>query len=89
LTEGPIGAVLLTSGSAARGLRELARLERIDISAIPAICIGPETASVAAEAGFHVAATAPRPDPAAIAATVAAVIPGRSLSQLAPLEASR
>jgi hydroxymethylbilane synthase len=89
LTEGPIGAVLLASGSAARGLRKLARLERIDISAIPAICIGPETASVAAEAGFHVAATAPSPDPAAIAATVAAVIPGRSLSRLAPLEAIR
>lgn len=89
LTEGPIGAVLLASGSAARGLRELARLERIDISAIPAICIGPETARVAAQAGFHVAATSPGPDPAAIAATVAAVIPGRSLSQLAPVEASR
>jgi hydroxymethylbilane synthase len=89
LTEGPIGAVLLASGSAARGLRELARVEGLEIRAIPAICIGPETARVAAEAGFRVAAISPAPDPATIAAAVAAEIPGRSPSEFVPVEASR
>ncbi|HEY2888040.1 MAG TPA: hydroxymethylbilane synthase [Candidatus Limnocylindrales bacterium] len=89
LSDGPIGAILLASGSAARGLREIARIERLEILAIPAICIGPETARVAAETGFHVVATSPTPDLAAIAATVAAVLPGRSIPELIPMEASR
>lgn len=50
-----IDAVLFASGSAVRGLLSLAEPGDADlVRAIPAICIGPGTADVATEHGFHV-----------------------------------
>jgi uroporphyrinogen-III synthase len=61
-------AVLFASGSAARGLAELASREALDVLAIPAVAIGHETATTAREAGFDVVAIAASPHPQAIAA---------------------
>lgn len=66
--------VVLASGSAARGLVALGRIEHLDVTSVPAICIGPETASEAFANGFHVAATAPRRDMASLAAATAAAV---------------
>lgn len=74
LARGDPGAVLLASGSAARGLVALAEAEGVDVGAIPAICIGPQTAREAARLGFHVLATSPDPDPSALAATTAGAL---------------
>lgn len=55
LSGDPLDAVLFASGSAVRGLVRLAAPDLGDVvGAIPAICIGPGTAAVAAEHGFHV-----------------------------------
>ena len=51
LADGPIDAVVFTSGSTVRGLVALARAESLDIAAIPSVCIGPETAAEARRAG--------------------------------------
>jgi uroporphyrinogen-III synthase len=67
-------AVVLASGSAARGLVLLAEAEMIDVSAIPAVCIGPETAREAARLGFTVLAASPEPDVTSLAATTAAAL---------------
>ena len=67
-------AVVLASGSAARGLVALGRIERLDVTSVPAVCIGPETAGEAVANGFHVAATAPRRDMASLAAATAAAV---------------
>jgi uroporphyrinogen-III synthase len=57
---GKVDAVLFTSGSTVRGLVALAAAESlVDVTAIPAICIGPETALEARRLGFHVLAEAP------------------------------
>ena len=65
---GPIGAALFTSGSTVRGLRSLGQAESIDVRAIPAVCIGPETADDARAAGFRILAVSPSPDPGSLAA---------------------
>jgi uroporphyrinogen-III synthase len=67
-------AVVLASGSAARGFVSLAEAVALDIGAIPAICIGPETSREALRLGFHVLATSPLPDPSSLAATTAAAL---------------
>lgn len=67
-------AIVLASGSAARGLVALGRVERIDVTSVPAVCIGPETAREATANGFHVAAMAPRRDIASLAAATAAAV---------------
>lgn len=67
-------AVVLASGSAARGLMALADAEGLDVCSIPAICIGPETHREAARLGFDVVATSPDPDPSTLAATTAAAL---------------
>lgn len=85
LAGGPIGAIVFTSGSTVRGLATLARAAGVDLGSIPAICVGPQTASAARAAGFRVAAVAPRPDAAAIAAEVAAALIPITL----PVEANR
>jgi uroporphyrinogen-III synthase len=72
--EGRPDAVLLASGSAARGLVSLAEAEGLDVTSLPAVCIGPETAREAARLGFHVLATSPEPDPGSLAATTAAAL---------------
>ena len=69
--EGPIDALLFTSGSTVRGLVALGHRQSIDVRAIPCVCIGPETADEARTAGFRVLAVSPRPDSASLAATAA------------------
>lgn len=67
LADGPIAAAIFTSGSTVRGLVALGHAESIDVRAIPAVCIGPETADEARAAGFQVIAVSPTPGPAALA----------------------
>lgn len=67
-------AVLFASGSAVRGLLALARHEAIEVTSIPAVCIGPQTADEAVRLGFEVVTTAPTPDVHALAATTVAAI---------------
>lgn len=71
---GRLDAVLFASGSAARGLVSLAEAEELDVSSIPAICIGPETEREAARLGFRVVATSPTPDATSLAATTVAAL---------------
>jgi len=71
VSEGPIAAVVLTSGSTVRGLVALGRAEAIDVLSIPSVCVGPETAVEAQAAGFQILAIAPTPDLAALAGAVA------------------
>lgn len=71
LAGGPIEAVLFTSGSTVRGLVALARAEALEIGAIPAVCIGPETAAEAVAAGLSVLAVSSSPEAIALARTTA------------------
>jgi uroporphyrinogen-III synthase len=71
LSEGPIAAVAFTSGSTIRGLMKLGRDESIDVLSIPSVCIGPETAEEAREAGFQILAVSPAPDSVALAEATA------------------
>jgi len=71
MADGPIDAVLFTSGSAVRGLIALAGAETLDVGSIPSVCIGPETAAEARDAGFSVMAVSPTPEAAALAITTA------------------
>ncbi len=69
---GRVDAVLFTSGSTVRGLVALAATESlVDVTAIPAICIGPETALEARRLGFHVLAEAPSRGAQALASATA------------------
>jgi len=69
---GRVEAVLFTSGSTVRGLIALAATESfVDVTAIPAICIGPATTREAVRLGFHVLAEAPARGARALAATTA------------------
>jgi uroporphyrinogen-III synthase len=74
--QGPIDAVVFTSGSTVRGLAALARSETLDVVAVPAVCIGPETATEARRAGFRVLAVSPVPQATALATTAARALPG-------------
>jgi len=75
LADGPLDAVLFTSGSTVHGLVALGDAEAVPaITSIPAICIGPETAAEARRAGFHVLAEAPTRDAAALATTTVAAL---------------
>jgi hydroxymethylbilane synthase len=75
LDDGPLDAVLFTSGSTVRGLVALAEDESLpEVTSIPAICIGPETAAEARRAGFHVLAEAAMRDAAALATTTVAAL---------------
>jgi uroporphyrinogen-III synthase len=74
IAEGPLDAVVFTSGSTIRGLRSLAESEGLDVTAISAVCIGPETANEAIGAGFEVIAVASSPDASALAATTASAL---------------
>jgi uroporphyrinogen-III synthase len=74
--DGPLAAVLFTSGSTVRGLLALGHAESIDVRALPAACIGPETAEEAQAAGFRILAVSPEPNAAALAeATADALAP--------------
>jgi hydroxymethylbilane synthase len=71
VTNGPIAAVIFSSGSTVRGLVRLARAASVDVIAIPCICIGPETADEARAAGFRILAVSPTPESAGLAAATA------------------
>lgn len=71
LADGPIAAVVFTSGSTVRGLIALARAETLDVASIPSVCIGPETAAEARNAGFSVMAVSASPEATTLAATTA------------------
>jgi hydroxymethylbilane synthase len=75
LSEAPV-AVVLTSGSTARGIVTLAErvASRAAITAVPAICIGPGTAAEATALGFRIAAEARSQDVADVADAVAAAL---------------
>jgi hydroxymethylbilane synthase len=76
--DGPIAAVVFTSGSTVRGLVSLGEAESIDVRPFPAVCIGPETADDARAAGFGILAVAPTPDSAALAAATATALARQS-----------
>lgn len=74
IAAGPFAAIIFTSGSTIRGLRSLSKPDAVDVMAIPAVCIGPETAAQARDAGFQVIAVASSQDAASLAATAASVL---------------
>jgi hydroxymethylbilane synthase len=74
MAEGPIAAVVFTSGSTVRGLVALGRDESFDVLAFPSVCIGPETADEARAAGFRILMVSPTPAAAALAAATARVL---------------
>jgi uroporphyrinogen-III synthase len=74
MAEGPIDAVVFTSGSTIRGLRSLAESDALDVTSIPAVCIGPKTADEAMHAGFQVIAVASSQDASGLAATIASAL---------------
>ena len=67
MSDGPIDAVVFTSGSTVRGLVALGRDESVDVLSLPCVCIGPETAEEARAAGFRILGIAATPDSAALA----------------------
>jgi hydroxymethylbilane synthase len=71
LAEGSPDAVVFTSGSTVRGLVALARAGSLDVSGIPAVCIGPDTAEHARRAGFRVLAISADTRASALAAATA------------------
>jgi hydroxymethylbilane synthase len=74
IAEGPVHAVVFTSGSTVRGLRSLAQSAGVDVLTIPAVCIGPETASEARQAGFQVIGVASSQDADALAAATTSAL---------------
>jgi len=74
LASGAIGAVVLTSGSAARRLADQVRIPASTVLC----CIGPRTAEVAATLGLPAGVVATEPGPAAIVAALAGAVRGRS-----------
>jgi uroporphyrinogen-III synthase len=69
--DGPIAAMVFTSGSTVRGLLTLGEAESIDVRSFPVVCIGPQTADEARAAGFRIIAVSLTPDGAALAAATA------------------
>jgi hydroxymethylbilane synthase len=74
IVDGPMAAVVFTSGSTVRGLVALGESESIDIHSVPCVCIGPETAEEARAAGFRILAVSPTPDSAALVAATAGAL---------------
>lgn len=74
MADGPLAAVVLTSGSTARGLVALARTDGLDVTSIPAVCIGPTTAAEARRLGFDILAVSPTPDAVALTSTTASAL---------------
>lgn len=92
--DGPLHAVLFASGSAVRGLRSLAAwLDEADtgdaaaadhvgrVAALPAICIGPETAREASQRGFRILGTSDLRDPGALAELTATLLASTPVPQ--------
>ncbi len=70
LADRDVEAVTFASGSAARGILELAGNDSDRVLALRAITIGPKTTGVARELGFRVAAEAQTQDAAGLRAAV-------------------
>lgn len=85
LDDGPLDALVLTSGSTARGLLSLAADDAVrdHLRSIPVVAIGGPTASVARSLGFPTVLTAPGPGATALAAFVAASL-GAGVSGATP-----
>jgi hydroxymethylbilane synthase len=88
LEDGPLDAVVYTSGSTIRGLFLLARSigpeAAARIAAVPAVCIGASTLAVARELGARHVAVADQPSPAGAAEAVARLLDGGSPERVAP-----
>ncbi|MBA2720748.1 MAG: hydroxymethylbilane synthase [Chloroflexi bacterium] len=69
-----LDAVVFSSGSTVRGFVALAHAEALDLSSVPAVCIGPETAKAASLAGFRILAVASTPSATAIASIAAGAL---------------
>jgi hydroxymethylbilane synthase len=80
-----VDAVVLTSGSTVRGLLALADVAQ-DVAAIPAVCIGAETARIAARSGFHVLAISSQPTAHALAVTTARALHSPTVGSASLLE---
>ena len=74
MAERAFDAVVFTSGSTVRGLGSLAASDGLDVTSIPAICIGPETAEAATRAGFRLLSVASSQDADALARTTASAL---------------
>jgi hydroxymethylbilane synthase len=74
LAGGPLAAVLLASGSAARGILTLAGARAPDVATLPAICLGPETAAEAERLGFRVVGRAPMQSADSLAGLTASIL---------------
>jgi uroporphyrinogen-III synthase len=76
LADGPVDAVVLTSGSTARGLLALAADDdaRARLRETPVIAAGATTAAAARDAGYSTVVVAPSPSSAALATFVAAAL---------------
>jgi uroporphyrinogen-III synthase len=91
----PVDALVLASGSAARGLVSLAPAAEMGrLLATPAVCIGPSTASVARSLGFRAVTESHEPGPGALTAAVARAlasalppVPAQDLAEAAGLPA--
>jgi hydroxymethylbilane synthase len=85
LDDGPLDALVLTSGSTARGLLALADgPARARLAATPVIAAGSTTAAAAREAGFASVVTAPSPVAADLVAFTAAALGITPASPVAP-----
>jgi hydroxymethylbilane synthase len=76
LDDGPLDALVLTSGSTAGGLLALAADDavRARLLATPVIAIGPPTAEAATTLGYSTVLTAPEPGAPALAAFIASAL---------------
>ncbi len=87
LDDGPVDALILTSGSTARGVLALADREaRVRLAATPVIAAGASTAAAARAAGYATVLTAPSPaaaDLVAFTARALGVADAKSLFDLA------
>ena len=76
LDDGPVDALVVTSGSVARGILALAADDevRARLRATPVVVIGAPSAAAARDAGFGTVEIAPSPDPESVAAFVAGAL---------------
>lgn len=80
LDEGSLGAIMLASPSAVRGLLALASAdEAAAFLALPAVCVGPVTAAAARAAGFGKVVEAPGANAEALAEAAAELLATRPL----------
>jgi hydroxymethylbilane synthase len=86
LDDGPVDALVLTSGSTARGLLALAADDenRARLAATPVIAAGAATASAAREAGYATVLVAPSPSSADLAAFAATALGATAPGATAP-----